>query len=73
MATGFGLSATLKSINSWELTGSNQFADKFSQLAEKSKQVRKRELKLKRSVSKMISREESDPAELKLFRRVQRS
>lgn len=69
MATGLGLSATLQSISSCEVTQPKQFVDKSSQLAEKSKQMRKRELKLKRSFFKTISREESNPAELKLFRR----
>lgn len=73
MVTGLGLSATLKSINSCEVTQPNQFVDKLSQLAEKSKQMRKRELKLKRSFCKTISRKESNPAEWKLFRRAQRS
>lgn len=73
MAAGLGLSATLKSINSCEVTQPNQFVDKLSKLAEKSKQMRKRELKLRRSFCKTISRKESNPAEWKLFRRAQRS
>lgn len=50
MATGFGLSATLKSTNSHEVTQPNQFIDKFSQLAEKNKQMGKRNLKLEVSL-----------------------